>query len=163
MVIHGFWSDKAIIQQKKPIRIQGITDAGCVVVAYLKDSGSGDIILEGKTISSSNGDFVILLPQISASQTKYDLEIIANAEKNKQIIIFKQLLAGEIWLLAGQSNMAFSTKNSVQKDKILKGIENTSISFFNVPGFDENLNEYTKRPLDSLQRFNDQGDQGDGS
>lgn len=93
MKLSNIFSDGMVLQQNKKITISGKSNypQQVVVVNFLGKTY--------ETISDNNGDWSINLGQLEAGGP-YQMEIIA-----EERLLIKDILVGEVWVLAGQSNM----------------------------------------------------------
>lgn len=97
----SIYSDNMVIQRDAPFRLQGIANAGKTVVAKL---GKKRI----KTTAKENGEWTIEFPAIKANKKAYTLSVESEGKK----VTYKNIVAGEVWLCSGQSNMAFMVKET---------------------------------------------------
>src|SRR5690606_36580229 len=99
------FGDHMVLQQKMPIPIYGTADAGEEVTVTLEE--------DKRTVTADNyGTWQVELPPLNAGGP-YRLEV-RSATKKIQI---RDILVGEIWLAAGQSNMAFPLRSSLNSQK----------------------------------------------
>lgn len=89
------FTNHAVLQQKSEAAIWGYAAAGSKVT--LKPSWGKAVTVTADT----EGKWETSIPTIEASFTPYELEI----SQGKQKITLSDLLMGEVWLAAGQSNM----------------------------------------------------------
>lgn len=89
------YSDNMVLQHGKRLTIQGKADAGEKVTVNIAGQ-------KKKTIAGSNGMWQVLLEPLKAGGP-YTLTI---STPNKELI-YNKVLAGEVWLCSGQSNMEF--------------------------------------------------------
>src|SRR5690606_25560832 len=110
------FGDHMVLQQKMPIPIYGTADAGEEVTVTLEE--------DKRTVTADNyGKWQVELPPLNAGGP-YRLEV-RSATKKIQI---RDILVGEIWLAAGQSNMAFPLRSSLNSQKdIQQAQQNPSI------------------------------------
>ncbi len=89
------YSNNMVLQHGKRLTIQGKADAGEKVTVNIAGQ-------KKKTIAGSNGMWQVLLEPLKAGGP-YTLTI---STPNKELI-YNKVLAGEVWLCSGQSNMEF--------------------------------------------------------
>ena len=89
------YSNNMVLQHGKRLTIQGKADAGEKVTVNIAGQ-------KKKTIAGSNGMWQVLLEPLKAGGP-YTLII---STPNKELI-YNKVLAGEVWLCSGQSNMEF--------------------------------------------------------
>lgn len=101
----AIYSDNMVLQCDRPLRISGKADAGeKVTVKIAKQKVS--------TVTPFNGRWEVVLEPLKASFEPLKLEISTPARK----LVFDNVLAGEVWLCSGQSNMAFRVDESVPEE-----------------------------------------------
>ena len=110
------FGDQMVLQQKMPIPIYGKGNAGEEVrVIFGKE--------KKKTIADPYGKWKVEFPPQNAGGP-YRLEV-ATATKKVEV---NDILVGEVWLAAGQSNMAFPLRSSIHtKEDIQQAQQNSSI------------------------------------
>lgn len=89
------WTDQAVIQRDKPIRIEGRAGPGEVLVAELDGT-------ERIGRADETGRFVLQWPAHPASER--GLTLTVRGEDGAAVVI-RDLLIGDVYLCAGQSNM----------------------------------------------------------
>ncbi|MEO7314463.1 MAG: GDSL-type esterase/lipase family protein, partial [Ginsengibacter sp.] len=89
------FANNMVLQRDEPIPIFGTANAGEEVVVKFNQK-------ETKTIASTDGKWKIVLDKLPAGGP-YTLEV----RTAKKQILFQNILLGDVWLLAGQSNMLF--------------------------------------------------------
>lgn len=89
------YSDNMVLQHGRRLAIHGKADAGEKVTVAIAGQ-------KKKTVASSNGEWEIMLDPLKAGGP-YTL-VISTSEKE---LIYNKVLAGEVWLCSGQSNMEF--------------------------------------------------------
>lgn len=98
-----YFSDGMMFKQNAPMKVFGYTpEAGSEVEAklYLEDE-----LLETETCTSQeNGYWTVSFDAREGGYQKYRIEILVDGELKKTI---NDILIGELWLAAGQSNMEF--------------------------------------------------------
>ncbi|MBL7970834.1 MAG: hypothetical protein JNL03_04865, partial [Prolixibacteraceae bacterium] len=93
--------DHMVFQQKANIRVWGKADAGDEVVgAFGKQVG--------KCVASESGDWALTFDPVPAGGP-YTLKVSSG---NRQVIVLNDLMVGELWVCAGQSNMEFPLKEA---------------------------------------------------
>lgn len=91
------FSDGAVLQCGKPLKIWG----------WASPDSEITVSFAGKTASAradKSGEWSVSLPPLSASKTPRKIEISENSKAAKTV---SDVLVGEVWVLAGQSNMAW--------------------------------------------------------
>jgi len=114
-------SDHMVIQQKTTVPIWGWGRNGEEV--KIKGSWMNE---EVKTITDENGKWFIKIQSPSGGGV-YNISI-----KGENTIIINDVLAGEVWLASGQSNMAFKLKNAENAGEAIASSDYPEIRFFQV-------------------------------
>jgi len=95
------FSDHVVLQREMPIPVWGTGNAGDTISVSLKD-------FLVNTICNQNGRWETLLPAISGPE--WDLVLsISNAKTN---IIIRHVAIGDVFVCAGQSNMAYTLERA---------------------------------------------------
>lgn len=108
------FADHMVLQQKMPIPVYGTANAGEAVTVTF----GGE---EEKTIANANGEWKVLLSPQEAGGP-FEMKITA---AHKAINI-SDILIGEVWLCAGQSNMAFPLKAAIHTDAEIREAQQSS-------------------------------------
>lgn len=112
-------SDNMVIQQGVPVRIWGTADPGeAIKVAFLNQTGDVKASTDGKWET-------FLAPAMPGGP--FDLTISAS-----NTITVKNVLVGEVWVASGQSNMAFTLRQSKNAEFEVAQANYPSIRFFHV-------------------------------
>ncbi|MBW8334682.1 MAG: hypothetical protein K0M40_21885 [Prolixibacteraceae bacterium] len=114
--------DHMVLQQKSVIRIWGKANSGNEV------SGTFDKQVE-KCVTSESGDWALTFNPVPAGGP-YTLQVTAG----KQTLLLKDILVGELWICAGQSNMEFPLKDAANASVDISKSDNTNIRLFNLKG-----------------------------
>ncbi|WP_271001904.1 sialate O-acetylesterase [Listeria seeligeri] len=112
------FSDKMILQRDKPSLFFGEARVGAKVKLFLPN-------LALETIANEAGQFQIEVPPFSANET-VSCEFISEGVH----ITLKKILFGDVYLVAGQSNMEFQLKNDVEVAQ--EKMDWSKIRFYNV-------------------------------
>ncbi|MGL4520646.1 MAG: GDSL-type esterase/lipase family protein [Phocaeicola sp.] len=108
------YSDYMVLQRNQALKVKGMAHAGAKVkVSFHKQSH--------KTVAASNGAWEVELTPLKAGGP-YTLKI----ESDTQIIEYKEVLVGEVWLCSGQSNMFFRVDQSEEKEELLADVDQRS-------------------------------------
>jgi sialate O-acetylesterase len=92
------FSDHMVLQRERPVAVWGWADAGeAVTVSFAGQSKS--------TIAASDGKWMLKLDALKASVEP--LVVTVNGKDDRKVEVM-DVLVGEVWLCAGQSNMAMT-------------------------------------------------------
>ena len=94
------YTDNMVLQREVPLTIQGTANAGDQVTVSIADR-------QMKTKVGPNGKWSVTLPPLKAGEP-YTLKI----STNQKVLQYHNVLAGEVWLCSGQSNMEFMLKQA---------------------------------------------------
>lgn len=139
------YSDNMVLQRDKPLRIAGRANAGETVTVAV----AGQKV---RTVTAADGRWSAMLKPLKAGGP-YTLEVKAPSGKH----VFRNVLAGEVWLCSGQSNMAFRVSQSVREEvevSLQHAATGPQIRLFNMqPRWYTNDVEWPASTLDSLNRL----------
>jgi sialate O-acetylesterase len=112
-------ADNMVLQQQRPVRIWGKATPGeAVTVRFANQSH--------ETQASTEGKWEVFLPPMHAGGP-YDMTI-----EGSNSIQLHDILIGEVWVASGQSNMAWTLKNSKNSDIEIPAANHPQIRFFHV-------------------------------
>ena len=96
------FSNHMVLQRDKPVRVWGLAPVGSrVVVTFAGASVEG--------IAATNGDWCVELPAQPVRKTGMSLTVTPSVGSP---VVFTDVLVGDVWLMAGQSNMEFPFRKS---------------------------------------------------
>src|ERR1051326_3542166 len=113
-------SDGMVLQQNQKVPIWGKADPGETVV--VKFAGRART-----ATASADGTWIVKLDPIPANATPATMII-----SGKNTIELKNILVGEVWLVAGQSNMQRLLSETANGDAAIAGANHPLIRLFNV-------------------------------
>ena len=113
-------SDGAVLQRDAELPVWGKAAAGETITVTL----GGNV----KTaVADVDGNWTVTMPAISVSGNPYEMTVSTN--RNEKLVI-TDLLAGDVWLCAGQSNMELplsATDNAAQE---AQSLNNSNLRYF---------------------------------
>ena len=113
-------SDGMVLQQNQKVPIWGHADPGETVV--VKFAGQAK-----SATASADGRWLVKLDPIRASATPATMIITG-----KSTIELKDILVGEVWLVAGQSNMQLLLRETANGEAAIAAANHPLIRLFNV-------------------------------
>ncbi len=136
------YTDNMVLQRNKPLPLSGRANAGekvtVKIAAQKKITTAGD-----------DGKWTVILEPLRVGKP-YTLSIETKSRK----LVYKNVLAGEVWLCSGQSNMAFMLKQTNNASGDIAKAENPNLRFFDMkPRWETNAVEWDASVLDSLNRL----------
>ena len=102
--VPSVFSDHMVLQRGKPLPVWGWADPGEKITVHFNS-------LEITTTTSPEGRWEAFLPECQTSNIGKDLTI--QSSSGEQFVI-RDVLVGDVWILAGQSNMGWSVKQSAE-------------------------------------------------
>ncbi|WP_448822435.1 GDSL-type esterase/lipase family protein [Capnocytophaga sp.] len=137
------YSDNMVLQHGQSLPLHGIANAGTKITVTI---GSQQL----NTTADSNGKWQVTLAPLAAKET-YTLQITAGKEKR----IFKNVVAGEVWLCSGQSNMEFEMFQASTGERDIPQAENPNIRLFDMEARwrTDNANAWELSALDSINQL----------
>lgn len=120
VVLPDVISEAMVIQRDRPILIWGQADPGEVVTVRFGGQSK-------QAIARSDGKWLVKLDAVSANATPATMTI-----SGKNTIELKNILVGEVWLVAGQSNMQRLLSETANGDVAIAAANQPLIRLFNV-------------------------------
>ena len=138
----ALYSDNMVLQHGRSLTIQGKADAGEKVTVTIAGQ-------KKKTVAASNGKWQVDLEPLKVGGP-YTLTISAG----KQKLIYNKVLAGEVWLCSGQSNMEFALNAAATGKRDIPQAANSQIRLFDMKArWRTNPVEWEESVLDSLNHL----------
>ncbi len=136
------YTDNMVLQYAQPLTIQGKANAGEKVT--VKIAGQ-----KMKAVAASNGKWSVVIDPLKAGGP-YTLSIEAGKEKQ----VYNNVLAGEVWLCSGQSNMEFYLSWSATGKRDIPQATNDQIRLYDMKArWRTNAVEWETSVLDSLNHL----------
>ena len=140
----AIYGDNMVIQRDKPFTLTGKADAGARITAKLGKQ-------KKSTRAGNDGKWGITFKPIEANGKALTLTVKGCGKK----IEYRNILAGEVWLCSGQSNMAFMVKESSHIEESLNGCETKHIRLYNMKPrvYTDNI-EWSADDLEKINNHN---------
>ena len=137
------YSDNMVLQHGQPLPLHGTANAGTKITVTIGNQ-------QLNTTADSNGKWQVTLAPLAAKET-YTLQITAGKEKR----VFKNVVAGEVWLCSGQSNMEFEMFQASTGERDIPQAENPNIRLFDMEARwrTDNANAWELSALDSINQL----------
>ena len=100
IVLPKIFASGALYLHSSPLEIRGSADAGAALSARILRGG--EVLAEASAVADAEGAFVLPLRTPSASLLPSEIEI----SDGRQTLTLTDILFGELWFAAGQSNMS---------------------------------------------------------
>lgn len=121
IVLAPLLRDNVMLQRGKPVPRRGRADPSERVTVRFQSQ-------EKHTVANRDGHWSLLLDSMPASAEPADL-----VASGKNTVTVRNVLVGEVWLCAGQSNMAWTLAGTQGAKKIMAEAEFPHIRHFKVP------------------------------
>jgi len=112
-----------VFQQKANIRVWGKADSGAEVIGVFNKQVE-------KCVTSESGNWALTFDPV-LSGGPYTIKVSAN---NQQTVVLDDILVGELWVCAGQSNMEFLLKDAANASVDISKSNNANVRLFNLKG-----------------------------
>lgn len=122
----SIWSDGAVIQQQRPVKVWGRAQPDAVVEVVVAAEADGADRESATTKADSRGIWRVELPGREASFERYALRV-RSADESLEV---GDLLFGEVWLSGGQSNMAMQAQYILGADDVLASARHPALRIF---------------------------------
>ena len=116
------YTDRMVLQRDHPLQIKGMANAD----AKVKVSIAGQ---KKAARAGSDGHWQVTLAPLSAGGP-YTLTVT----DGKTTLLYKDVLAGEVWLCSGQSNMEFMLKAATTASKDIPAAKDSQLRLFDMKG-----------------------------
>lgn len=138
----AIFRDGMVLQQQSEVAVFGQSDCEKIEVNF-----DGECVVT----KPQNGEWLVKIHTKQAakiSDTTVDskaFELVVtgiSADDEKEQLVFKDIVLGEVWLAGGQSNMELELQNSDNGARVVKEADYDFIRFYNVPkcpAVDDNL------------------------
>lgn len=124
------FSDGMLYQQHKPMVMWGYSKEGTNIKAdLLKD---GQVIETQIATTPSTGKWTLQFGARDASNEKYTINVYEDGNLFQTV---NDILVGELWIAAGQSNMYMPVNEVINADELMESADNDMVRFYNEPLF----------------------------
>lgn len=117
------WTDNAVIQQGRPIVVEGEAAPGARIAATLGEA-------HGAATADADGRFAITFPARAASVEPIALHVTDGTDAVTSV---ENLAVGDVWLCSGQSNMAFTVAAGLNGHNNVQDSADPLLRMINVP------------------------------
>ena len=137
------YSDNMVLQRDMPLKISGTSDTGDKI----------EVMIDGEkynTVTNNRGEWFVTVNPLSVKRN-IELSVSNGSER----LVFKNVAVGEVWLCAGQSNMEFMLRNSIDADIEINKSECSDIRLFDMKAnWRTDAVEWSESSLDSVNNLN---------
>ncbi len=113
--LNGIFADNLVLQRELPASVWGMAEPGETVT--LEFAGQ-----KKTTVASPSGKWRIVLAPLTASAENRVITVSGN--RTAQPVLVRNVLVGEVWHCAGQSNMEWGIGRSTDKESIIAASDN---------------------------------------
>lgn len=136
------YTDNMVLQYGQPLKLHGKANAGEKVTVSIDKQ-------KLQTVADSNGEWIVQLQPLTAGGP-YTLAVSAG----KQRLTYHNVLAGEVWLCSGQSNMEFYLNWSTTAKQDVPQATNNNIRLYDMKArWRTDAVEWDASVLDSLNHL----------
>ena len=142
------FSDNMMFQQGKPMKVWGTAQAGETVEVAFSKQGESPALQTKTATAGSDGSWNVSLDALDASYQEYTMTVTskdAGGEVTGSKTI-SNILIGEVWVAAGQSNMQLPVSNDLYADEYAAAADNDHIRMFLEPNYP--FGENAEQPLE---------------
>lgn len=144
-----YFTDGMVLPRNRVFDLKGMADSGEKVTVTLIDEARNKSVTTLKTTAAKDGKWSVNIPALSDKKT-YTLK----AEAPSRTIMLHNILAGELWLASGQSNMAFMLKQAVTANEDIASANNPNIRLLNIrPRWETYATVWSTEALDSINHL----------
>lgn len=138
----AIYTDNMVIQHNQPLLIQGRANAKEPIEVCIGKQKVG-------TVTGKDGRWKVALQPLEVGKT-YTLTISSPTCRKT----YKNIVAGEVWLCSGQSNMEFTVQEALKDDRLYKEMPKQAIRLFNLKGkWATNAVVWSPEVLDSVNHL----------
>ena len=136
------FSDNMVVSRNRNFEVYGTANAGQRVVATFNNEKSS-------TVAQNDGTWRIVFA-VPRMGKPYTLTVTSQ----QRTLRFKNIVAGEVWLCSGQSNMAFPLANDELGKEALTIVDDPNLRVLNfLPRWETNDTEWPQSALDSTNNL----------
>ena len=110
--VHGIFSNNMVLQRDKPIKVWGWAKPGSKVEVGLGREDADAVGVDIVTADGDSGRWEMTFDSLSASAMPHVLTITSGDET----VEIENILIGDVWVMNGQSNMAWALDKTIEKD-----------------------------------------------
>jgi len=119
LLLPFFYTDNMVLQRDTEFVVRGTASPASIVTVTFDTFKA-----EAKT--SERGEFAIKMPRLTSSNTGKPFTVLTSDNQKKT---FQNVVVGDVWVAAGQSNMDFPLKRSTEYKEVQKQATDPSFRF----------------------------------
>jgi|GEM_PF-1707596 len=121
--LNGLFTDNMVLQRGQTVPVWGTADVGATITVEM----AGQSVA---TKTNVNGSWTVHLKPMQTSSDPTTLTV--RSSRGNQALTIKNVLVGDVWLCAGQSNMASMMKSYLLWDSVEDDFSNEQIRLFKI-------------------------------
>lgn len=114
--LYNIYGDNMLFKQNSETVLAGTANKNSVITCRLSSS-DGTLVAEGESRTKSDETFAVSFTSPEGGYSEYNLTLFENGEKFAEL---RNIVFGELWLAAGQSNMALSLAGDLKGAEMKK-------------------------------------------
>lgn len=139
-----YFTDNMVLPRNRKFVLNGTANANEKIRITLIDEAKSKAVAKLKAKADKDGKWNVLMPKLSEKRT-YRLEV----KSPQQNISLCGILAGEIWLASGQSNMAFMLQQCTTAKEDIPMASNSKIRLLDIrPRWETNATVWSQDALE---------------
>lgn len=142
LAMSPLYTDNMVLQHGRPLCLQGTADAGQRVTLSIAGQ-------KHRAVADTDGRWQVTLRPLKAGGP-YTLTVATDTRR----LTYSNVLAGEVWLCSGQSNMEFRLRQAATADRDIPGADQSDIRLFDMKArWLTHAVEWPESTLDSLNHL----------
>lgn len=148
-----YYTDNMVLPRNRPFTLRGTAHAADRISVTLSDEATGKPLHRLTARTRPDGTWSVEIPALSEHIT-YTLTVKDKSARGGKPITLSGILAGELWLASGQSNMAFQLQHCTTATEDIANARHPRIRLLDIrPRWDTNATVWSPEALDSVNRL----------
>lgn len=144
-----YFTDNMVLPRNKSFNLNGTANAGEHIKLTLTNETTNKVLSKLKAVAAQDGSWSIQMPMLSDKIT-YSITVAAPS----RTITLRNILAGELWLASGQSNMAFQLQQGITAKEDIANATHPYIRLLDIrPRWETYATVWSTEALDSINRL----------
>ena len=128
--LNGIFKDNMVFQWGAELRVFGNSDKACTIRCELFKEEFDEPVLMSEATTEEDGSFLICVNPVEEPDGPFEIRVSSEGEDP---VVIKNAFAGEVWLAAGESNMAYPLARTEYAKYLIPKIGKTEIRYYKVP------------------------------
>lgn len=144
-----YFTDNMVLPRERSFILRGMANAGEKVRVEVVNTQRGKVVMRKQAVAQLDGRWSIEVDPLPQGGP-YTFTVRA---KSGEVTLYN-VLAGELWLASGQSNMTISLRNGTTAAADIKEADNDNIRLLNLlPRWQTDARQWPAEALDSVNRL----------